>query len=200
LFDVAEHHDKGIVALFTVVLAISTIGLWIATVGLYIGGNQQFKLARDEFISTQRPKIRIKHVWMIDGDISRDEPITVRVVCVNHGTTDAIITDFGMQFRVVGEGRSLPPDHNIPPIPVRSQLPPGISLLLPDFSNTITKEEHFAIRNVTARLYCLGFVHYLDGASRLRTTAFCRILTINPAQMVGRFTVAKNEPDYEYED
>jgi hypothetical protein len=108
LFEFAEQHDKGIVALFTVVLAISTIGLWIATVGLYIGGNQQFKLARDEFISTHRPQIRIKHVWMIGGDVSRDEPITVRIVCVNHGTTDAIITDFGVQYRVVGEGRSLP--------------------------------------------------------------------------------------------
>jgi hypothetical protein len=79
-------------------------------------------------------------------------------------------------------------------------LSPGISLLLPDFSDTLTKEEHFAIRNGVSQLYCLGFVHYLDGASRLRTTAFCRILTISFNQMVGRFTVATNEPDYEYED
>jgi hypothetical protein len=179
---------------------MSTIGLWLATLGLYVAGDRQFKLARDEFISTHRPQIRIKHVWMIGGDISRDEPITVRIVCVNHGTTDAVITEFGIQYRVVAAGRSLPPDHNIPPIRGRFQLLPGISLQLPDFSSAITKEEHFAIRNLQARLYCIGFLHYLDGASRLRTTAFCRILTIDPNLLVGRFAVAVKEPDYEYED
>jgi hypothetical protein len=39
-----EHHDKSIVAVFTVVLAISTIGLWLATNRLWKAGERQMEL------------------------------------------------------------------------------------------------------------------------------------------------------------
>jgi hypothetical protein len=195
------NHDT-INAFGTILIAIFTWTLWRSTDKLWKAGEQQFRLARDEFNSTHRPKIRIKHVWLIGDDIWHDEPITVRVVCVNHGTTDAVVTDYGMQYHVVGEGKSLPPDHNIPPIVLKGgfHLQPGISLALPDFSDAITSEQHFGIRNGKARLCCLGFLHYLDGVKRLRTTAFCRVLTIGAHQNIGRFTVVTDEPDYEYED
>jgi hypothetical protein len=47
LFEFAEQHDKGIVALFTIVLAISTIGLWLATLRLWDAGERQLKLIQD---------------------------------------------------------------------------------------------------------------------------------------------------------
>ena len=68
---------------FTGVLAFATIGLGIATVMLYSTGEKQLKvvmraglrqsrdtketirLARDEFLSSHRLKIRIKHVWLV---------------------------------------------------------------------------------------------------------------------------------------
>ena len=59
------------VAMFTLVLAVSTIGLWFATVGLYVGDRRQFKLARDEFISSHRPQLRLKHIWLATPDGQR---------------------------------------------------------------------------------------------------------------------------------
>jgi hypothetical protein len=44
-----EHHDKSIVAVFTVVLAISTIGLWISTYHLWGAGERQIELNRNAF-------------------------------------------------------------------------------------------------------------------------------------------------------
>ena len=92
------------VVAFTLVLAFSTVGLWIATIGLYFAGERQIKLARetsarqaieterqltfarDEFMSSHRPKIRIKHVWLV-SDMWESEAIVINVVCVNMGMT-----------------------------------------------------------------------------------------------------------------
>src|SRR5258708_32572953 len=42
-----EAHDKGVTALFTIVLAIATAFLWHATYRLWIAGERQVKLSRD---------------------------------------------------------------------------------------------------------------------------------------------------------
>jgi hypothetical protein len=72
------------VAMFTLVLAFSTVGLWAATIGLYRAGERQLKLVKDnanqqssdtqatialaraEFLSTHRPRMRLKHAWFTD--------------------------------------------------------------------------------------------------------------------------------------
>jgi hypothetical protein len=185
----------GSVAFFTLVLA--GVGAWQ---GIQL--KRSVDLARNEFVSTHRPKIRIKHVWLISNDIWHDTPIVVRVVCVNHGITEAVISDYGIQYFVVKEGQSLPPDSKIQKISVSGfKLPSGVSLPLPDFSSgtTITSDQYFDIRSYKAKLYCMGVIHYLDGLHHLRTTAFCRFLTIEPGQKIGRFSVPQDS-EYEYAD
>jgi hypothetical protein len=41
-----EHHDKSIIASFTIVLALSTIGLWFSTYRLWEAGEQQIRTSR----------------------------------------------------------------------------------------------------------------------------------------------------------
>jgi hypothetical protein len=85
---------------FTGVLAIATIGLGAATIWLCLAGERQFKLARDEFRSTHRPKIRVKHFYLV-SDIWQDEPIIVNITFVNHGTAEAIPAEIGLRYFVV---------------------------------------------------------------------------------------------------
>jgi hypothetical protein len=64
-----EVFDKpdAYVALFTALLFFSTVALWLATRGLLRATRDTTELAREEFIATHRPKIRVhvaefKHV------------------------------------------------------------------------------------------------------------------------------------------
>src|ERR1700738_4828548 len=70
------------VAIFTAFLAISTVGLWSATI-------KSIRLATDEFRATHRPKIRVKHFFLV-SDIWQGEPILVNITLVNNGTAEAI--------------------------------------------------------------------------------------------------------------
>ena len=56
---------NGWLTIFTGILAGFTAVLAIATVALGAMNFFQLKLARAEFASSHRPKIRIKHVWLV---------------------------------------------------------------------------------------------------------------------------------------
>jgi hypothetical protein len=190
------------IAAFTSVLAFSTVGLWLATFGLYLSNQKQLGLARDEFTSTHRPKIRIKHVWILTEALTYEDPIRVRIVCVNRGRTRARISEWGVAFFLVKQGRKLPID---PPfnryiadlIPLQS----GISAPMVEVSYDLSEWDEIGLRRYGTKLYCCGYVHYLDDMDRLRTTAFCRVYEPAEAPLVaiGRFVRVK-DPDYEYED
>jgi hypothetical protein len=188
--------------LFTAILAVATTGLGAATVGLFFAGRNQLHLARDEFLSTHRPKIRIKHVWLMSEMLVYDEPFTVRVVCVNRGRSDAFMVDYNIGFFVIRRGRGLPVDPQIPSILISGKLPSGISLPFPDISHQITQDDEIGIRNQMADLFCLGSVHYKDGAGRMRTTGFCRKLDLSDTVLrVGRTRFRPVEDtEFEYTD
>jgi len=187
-----------IIAYYTKVLACFTGILAIATIGLGTGTYFQVKLARQEFLSTHRPKIRIKHVWLMNA-FWYDVPVNVRVVCVNVGTTDAQLVDYGVDFLIIRRGRSLPPDHQFAFRRVISTvLKAGISGPFPDLDYILTEADEIDVRNNAADFYCVGYLHYMDSAGRIRTTAFCRRLVLE-GQRSGHF-VKVEHPDYEYED
>jgi hypothetical protein len=202
----------GWLALFTLILAASTIGLWITAI---VTSRKQtadmqstINLARDEFLSTHRPKIRVKHVVLNSG-IWEGERISVKVVLVNSGATDAIISEWGIKFIIEEKGRMLPALPTIErlqaPGIAGGVLPSGISLDIPDVSDRtiLNDSQNVAIRRGNSQLYCVGYIHYADGARRIRTTAFCRVLTFpefpTSHQDTGRFRVF-DDSDYEYED
>ena len=210
---------------FTGVLAFATIGLGIATVGLYFTGEKQLKavmraglrqsrdtkesirLARDEFLSTHRPKIRIKHC-VVTGDIWQNEPIIIALTCVNHGTSDAFLQQIGVKYFVVRNDRQLPIEPEIPAVfgAGKERLRGGLNYTFGGINSgrVLTPRENDAIQKAEARLFCVGYVSYFDGADRMRITGFCRVLTFPKSASIAhrdncRFSVF-NDPDYEYED
>lgn len=100
----------------------------------------------------------------------------------------------------------MPVDHKLPEKGLGgSSWPTGISFVLPEFFDTITDEQHAAVRNRKSDFYCLGYIHYADRLGGRRTTAFCRILKIpdDPSITyagVGGFIQVTEQPDYEYQD
>jgi hypothetical protein len=158
-----------------------------------------------EFLATHRPKIRVRHV-MLKSDIWNKEKVKVTITCVNNGTTDATIAEFGMKFVFAKK------DHLLPVVDLQPSdlgrgtvLPTGMAFNFLDVSDgtIIDEKRSVEIHKGDVRLYCLGFFHYLDPTQRRRTTAFCRVLTFpeksGPRQDNGRFRVF-DDPDYEYED
>lgn len=75
---------------------------------------KQVELARDEFNSTHRPKIRLKHIWLT-SDIWAGESIIVNIVFGNNGTAEAFLNEAGIHFIIVRKGQSLPPDPSMTP-------------------------------------------------------------------------------------
>jgi hypothetical protein len=155
-------------------------------------------LGNKEFIATHRPKIRIKHVWLLN-EFGSSEPIRIEVDCVNVGTSDARFIDYGCDFLLVRKGASFPAKHDYAHRrQINTVLKSGITGPFPDLVLPVTQEAELAVRNALADFYCVGYLHYMDGANNVRTTAFCRKLIVNEWRS-GHFVLFEN-PDYEYQD
>jgi hypothetical protein len=213
-----EQTSSEPVAFFTLVLAFANIGMWIATIGLYRSNKNQLRLAREEFLSSHRPLLRLKHIWFATPDgqrffgrIQTETPITVRLDIVNVGNTTAFVRTINFMTYLVPLDQYLPqrPPYNEPGVPQVAVgdfgLESGRTLTVPITVGQILSSENVtAIRNGQSRLYFIGTIEYWWGSDRdhLRGTAFCRYLRFEwPPRPDdhGRFEI-ENDPDYEYQD
>ncbi len=184
---------------FTLVLAVANILLWWTT-------KNSVDLARDEFVSTHRPIIRIKHVY-ITSEVWGGKPIEIELVIVNSGITPAIIRHMNLETTILSAGKQLPPrpDFSEPDKTIsREKVDSGFSIALPKMTiRELSMDDHPRLMDGTKKLYCYGHVEYSDAAGRIRKTAFCRIWEpptgTGALNEPGRF-VKYDDPDYEYED
>lgn len=190
---------------WTMALFIATLLLFLVTGGLVFFSYREIRLMRDEFNSTHRPKIRVKHLWLV-SDLFQPQPITINLTCVNTGTANAILGQIGVRCHVVGDARLLPADPGIDTtLYLQGSLLSGLNWPLHNLNTgrILTQHELGDIQAGHAKLFCVGWLSYLDSGNRLRITGFCRVLK-PPAGAVlttanARFSVCKH-PDYEYED
>jgi hypothetical protein len=192
-------YDKEIVALFTAILTLSTIALWWSTRKLWRAGNEQFELARQEFIATHRPRIIVR---FIQGPFQEDDRRFIFITFVNIGDSEATIQAIGADlaiWRIGGTdgGHWDPPGLEATPV----DLDPVISLASgqrhtvriisrgPWGDSQIWADTHDQIQTVAR-----GAIEYRDGNGVLRETGFCRIL-----DSFGTFHASKN-PEEEYQD
>jgi hypothetical protein len=77
------------IALFNLILAFSTAGLWVANISLSRAGNNQIKLARQEFIATHRPKIVIHAVEITRREVDGEIFIGASILAFNKGESPA---------------------------------------------------------------------------------------------------------------
>jgi hypothetical protein len=147
------------VAIFTLLLGVFTFGLWLSTHKLAATALAQINLARDEFNSTNRPKIRIKHV-ALSSKISDGALVTANITLINEGRTDAIIKEFGIEFFVQQKGVQLPPVSKYKPAQRKLNLvlPSGVSASLDDQSDgtSIDGFQNLGIAGGDLNLYCTG--------------------------------------------
>jgi hypothetical protein len=59
-----DHWSALVTAIATAFIAGFTYTLWKATTGTLKATQDSIQLARDEFLSTHRPEMRLKHIWL----------------------------------------------------------------------------------------------------------------------------------------
>jgi hypothetical protein len=198
-------HDN-IIAFGTVAIAAFTYTLFRATTKLWNASERQYKLARDEFASIHRPKIRVKHVRLVQ-DIWQGAPIVINLTCVNTGTAKAKLHQIGVRYDIVRQGAMLPvnPDINAIIQAGGAALECGLNYTWYniDIGRVVTAPENVEIQNKRSQLFCIGYISYFDAADRMRITGFCRLLDFPSNTTIradnARFTIYE-DPDYEYED
>jgi hypothetical protein len=92
--DLAAYTEKR--AWLNLFLVLVTVGLVVA--GIYQGVQMRasVKDARKAFLSSHRPKMRIRHVWLAER-IEAGKPIMVNVVSANTGDTAPRVIEFNVQ-------------------------------------------------------------------------------------------------------
>jgi hypothetical protein len=189
------------------VSAFATVWIAIFTLVLVSVTNRQAKLTqasvelgRQEFISTHRPKIRIKHLRLIDDTIQPDVPIRVTLDFVNIGGVDAILDHLSFYMGIMDTLPRNPPhlgkDIELKGKRTQSGMTQPVNIPGEKFS----AEDVDSILTGQRTLYCTGLVIYNDSVGNPRTTAFYRFF--NPSTM--RFFLPNlpkgPDTDYEFED
>jgi len=190
----------------------------IAFVAQAIYMRRTVRAMNEEFISTHRPRIRVRHVWA-EGELWGGEKIAVRAQVVNVGITPAKITEYSARLLILQKSKHLPavPQYGYSVVVLTdpslqsgssADLPPDNDIaILKEHTMPISDDDNSAIRDGKSLVYALGFVRYEDQAARPRTTTFCRVLEPPDSSLagayseIGRFVrLDPPNPDYEYED
>lgn len=151
-------------------------------------------LARQEFISTNRPKIIVRSLEF-GGNANGTDSIPVAFRYANSGDSPALITGFGDRVMRLSEpaipaGLQFKHKEIDPPILVESGMH---SFRLT--SETITPDEiiQAGVWGDHDKIVCLGYVLYRDHNGTRRQVGFCREFDSE----TGRWTVMDDD-EYEY--
>jgi hypothetical protein len=179
LYVISNWTAEAWTAAATIILALCTFVLASAT-------SRQVQLARQEFIATNRPRLRVRRFEL--HQIPNDDRMNVSFSIVNVGNSEAILNESGGNIDIV------PP--SVIPMPIYEGLTQVIDpkVFAPgtrDCGSILARP----MRGQGAIIRVYGFLSYADGLGNIRTTAFCRKWN-NGSQ---RFQ-AMNDPDCEYED
>ena len=191
-----DKNNGTLTALATIAIAGFTLTLWRATTEQGRLTRDALKLARDEFIASHRPRLRVYAFEVSDLDLPHDRPVCVLFRAQNIGETAARISKVeGNIF--ISSRNSVPLE---PDIPFRFTLTPDIALQSGEpeqFSiengPVVTELDFASIYTGQTPLVCIGRVTYLDDNGINRELGFCRKFSFRP---YGSETV--NNPEYEY--
>ena len=214
LFDVANRRDKEITALSTLAIALFTIILAVASGLQYCAimasiresrriaavqarfTKKSLDLAREEFISTHRPKIIVYGVDFGGSPNEDEKPIPVTFRYVNSGVSTAYVTEIGSRVIHLVNKPNLPNDvqFRLAQIPFPIEVKSGMH----GFGITIDKMTPWSPRALNAlvgkeSVVCVGYLVYEDDNGTKRQTGFCR--EYDPASK--RWKPVKDD-DYEY--
>lgn len=177
------------ISVYTLALTVFTGGLWLSTHRLAGAGVEQIKLAREEFVASHRPRIRVK---FIQGPFLEDGHKFVWVIIANVGETKATIRFLGVDLAYQYENTWLPPGleagaKKVDPISLIS----GERRTFKVVSRIIDSNTFPTIHSLS----CVGQIVYTDDTGIQRETGFFRTWS----RGIEQFVPSDNQ-EYEYED
>ena len=104
----------AITALATVAIAYFTLTLKRSTDHLWESSKTQLMLARDEFVSTHRPKMILRHIWIcrqdgrFDPELSPDGPLCFMLDIRNIGSSSGWVRQGNFLVKILATVSSLP--------------------------------------------------------------------------------------------
>jgi hypothetical protein len=152
-----------VTTLATIAIAAFTGTLWLSTRGMLRATNESIGLASREFVSSHRPRMRLKHMWLTDLTASRlDGPLEVNLDIVNVGNTEVgntegFITWVNYTSVVIPAAQRLPqrppydempfgPHMRITRFKTETPLAPGITLARPVCDGSLDQQQVHDIR------------------------------------------------------
>lgn len=148
----------------------------------------QFKLAREEFISTHRPKISVRAFRLHLEDVIADHKYAIEFVFLNEGVTRARVTR--IKTRVFQSDN--PWTYGARKVHFDDDNERSDILAAGEGRQHITKKD-FSWDAKEQSWFCIGIIEYIDDRGVKRETGFCR--KWKPESM--EWHREKNE-DYEY--
>lgn len=182
IFSLLNDSRNAVTAISTAFIALFTFTLWRSTRGLLKATNENVKLVTDEFISTHRPKIKVRQFRLTNDDLQGDI-VEVHFTVVNRGSTKARIEQAEGIVYFRSPDSVIPYDFDT----YQGQMPISQTVLP---AGGIAKSKYARIS-----VYVAGRIGYKDDIGITRTTAFLRELNASN----HRFRVVDDD-DYEYED
>ena len=199
------HRMNHWITVSTIITAIATV--FIATFNFLlsrIGKGQlteltrQVNLAREQFISAHRPRIRARGFDIGDRDLPHGKPIRVVFIAQNIGETPAHLTELKGCIHIARSATA--------PIPTRIEFPfhnfmsialkgGEIEALYVEDGTTTSQENATEIYAGDMPLFCIGVIIYTDDSGVQRETGFCRRFSFRP---YNSETIQDSEYEYEY--
>ncbi len=179
----AQENNGAITAIATIFVAIFTLTLWIVT-------GRSVQLAREEFLATHRPRIRVRAVGL-DAKTTNAEQMAVKFTCINVG--DARCQIVNVRYRFDGAEKADAPVYRMNMDTVELTNPRSIAAGDAEGFTTRTLSKVEA-EKLGFEWDIYGFVQYVDDAGIKRITGFWR--RYKPSTDTWR---APENPDYNYE-
>jgi hypothetical protein len=214
VLDFLEKYNGALTAVATVFIAIFTIVLAIVTGRQARLTRQAINLARSEFISTHRPRVRIRNValenplpperrrWYV---FEPGQAVQGHLYVGNVGGSEAKITS--SHCRVFWTKEPLPMER-----PYENEtgnnflgntnLAAGASTIGTFYSIELIQDQAHAVGlgRDGWKLYVMGWVDYLDTNQTPRRTSFCREYRVLEGSGRGRLFPVEDNIDYENEE
>jgi hypothetical protein len=186
-----EYRDAAI-AVATVFIALFTFTLWWSTKAMMKATKKSVELAREEFIATHRPKIKVHAVEISRRLINDESFIGASVLAFNIGESVA------MNVEVRGEifaGPRFAIDVQRPVVKTFPEVLSGQKLRA-EIDSDWQVVHAAASQRTGINFYCVGWIAYWDESGQRRETGFCLQTEFG---VDGDRWVSAGKPEYEYD-
>jgi hypothetical protein len=190
-----EENANESIARYTLGLMVFTFILAVATIGLGIATTNQLSVAREEFLSTHRPRLIVRQFDLEEPVVGK--PLTIHFSTINVGENDAIWRNIAAEV-VLWNGRNWEAPGLDPLVKVVS-LPPvknGQRTQMTIVSRfNVTEEQVRAINEGRLAVVAVGEFTYVDRLGKQHRTGFRRNYDVEEVLFITH-----PSKEYEYQD